>query len=59
MTELTAHRTLALREVVANDPDAAYLAILHALCLKLFYRLGLDSTGWQRSWRAFSIRHER
>jgi ParB family chromosome partitioning protein len=43
MTELTAHRTLALREAVANDPDTAYLAILHALCLKLFYRLGLDS----------------
>jgi ParB family chromosome partitioning protein len=31
MTELTAHRTLALREAVANDPDTAYLAILHAL----------------------------
>jgi ParB family chromosome partitioning protein len=43
MTELTAHRTVALREAVANDPDTAYLAILHALCLKLFYRLGLDS----------------
>jgi ParB family chromosome partitioning protein len=43
MTELTAHRTLALREAVANDPDTATLAILHALCLKLFYRLGLDS----------------
>ena len=43
MTELTAHRTLALREAIANDPDTAYLAILHALCLKLFYRLGLDS----------------
>jgi ParB family chromosome partitioning protein len=43
MTELTAHRTLALSEAVANDPDTAYLAILHALCLKLFYRLGLDS----------------
>jgi hypothetical protein len=43
MSELTAHRTLALREAVANDPDTATLAILHALCLKLFYRLGLDS----------------
>ena len=43
MTELTAHRTLALREVVANDPDTAFLAMLHALCLKLFYRFGLDS----------------
>jgi len=42
-TELTSHRTLALREAVANDPDTAYLAMLHALCLKLFYRLGLDS----------------
>jgi ParB family chromosome partitioning protein len=43
MTELTAHRTLALREAVANDPDVAFLAILHVLCLKLFYRYGLDS----------------
>jgi ParB family chromosome partitioning protein len=43
LTELTAHRTLALREAVANDPDTAYLAMLHALCLKLFYRFGLDS----------------
>jgi ParB family chromosome partitioning protein len=43
MTELTAHRTLALRETVANDPDTAFLAMLHALTLKLFYRFGLDS----------------
>jgi ParB family chromosome partitioning protein len=43
MTELTAHRTLALREAVANDPDTAFLAMLHALTLKLFYRFGLDS----------------
>jgi len=43
MTELTAHRTLALREAVANDPDTAVLAMLHALTLKLFYRFGLDS----------------
>ena len=37
MTELTAHRTLALRNAVASSPDAAYLAVLHALCLKAFY----------------------
>ena len=43
MTELTAHRTLALREAVANDPDTAFLAMLHALCLRLFYRFGLDT----------------
>ena len=43
MTELTAHRTLALRDAVANDPDVAFLAALHALCLKLFYPYPLDS----------------
>jgi ParB family chromosome partitioning protein len=37
MTELSAHRTLALREALANDPDAAFLAVLHALALRMFY----------------------
>ncbi|MCX7587305.1 ParB/RepB/Spo0J family partition protein [Phenylobacterium sp. 58.2.17] len=43
MTELTAHRTLALRDALGSDPDTAFLAMLHVLCLKLFYRHGLDS----------------
>ena len=43
MTELTAHRTLALRDALANDPDTAFLAVLHVLCLKLFYHYGSDS----------------
>jgi len=43
MTELTAHRTLALREAVANDPDVALRAALHSLCLKLFYHYGFDT----------------
>jgi ParB family chromosome partitioning protein len=43
MTELTAHRILALREAVANDPDTALRAALHALCLKLFYHYGFDT----------------
>lgn len=43
MTELTAHHTLALREAVANDPDVAFRAALHALCLKLFYHYGFDT----------------
>jgi len=43
LTELTAHRTLALREAIGADPATAYLAVLHMLCLKLFYRYGLDS----------------
>jgi ParB family transcriptional regulator, chromosome partitioning protein len=39
ITELTAHRTLALRDALANDPDAAFAAVLHTLCLVAFYRL--------------------
>ena len=43
LTELTTHRTLALRDAVATDPDVALRAALHALCLKLFYRYGFDT----------------
>ena len=38
VTELTAHRTLALRDGVANYPQVAFRAVLHALCLNAFYR---------------------
>jgi ParB family chromosome partitioning protein len=34
--ELTAERTLALRDAVANAPSVAFLALLHALCLSVF-----------------------
>jgi ParB family chromosome partitioning protein len=37
--ELTAHRTLALRDALANDPGMAFAAVLHALCLGAFYRM--------------------
>ena len=43
LTELTAYRTLALREAIGRHPDVAFLAALHVLCLKLFYRYGSDS----------------
>jgi ParB family chromosome partitioning protein len=43
MTELTAHRTLALRHALGDQPDVAFLAALHALCVKGFYRYALDS----------------
>lgn len=43
LTELTAYRTLALREALGKDPATAFLAVLHVLCLKLFYRYGSDS----------------
>src|SRR6185503_7974955 len=37
VTELTAHRTLALRDAVASDPDTAFLAVLYTACLGTFY----------------------
>lgn len=43
MTELSAYRTLALRDALARDPDVAFRAALHAVCLKLFYRYTPDS----------------
>ena len=42
LTELTAYRTLALREAIGRSPDVAFLATLHVLCLKLFYRYSLQ-----------------
>src|SRR6266446_3024004 len=36
VTELTAHRTLALRDAVANNPQVAMTALLHKLCLDTF-----------------------
>ncbi|MDI4658804.1 ParB/RepB/Spo0J family partition protein [Xanthobacter autotrophicus] len=43
MTELTAHRTLGLRQALGDRPDVAFLAALHALTLKAFYHYGSDS----------------
>ena len=36
VSELTAHRTLALREAVGNNPHVAMTALLHKLCLDTF-----------------------
>ncbi|MEM8992203.1 MAG: ParB N-terminal domain-containing protein [Pseudomonadota bacterium] len=41
--ELTVHRTMALRDTLANDPQLAMLACLHAMVLQLFYHYGQDS----------------
>ena len=43
VTELTAHRTLALRDALADDPHIAFQAVLHALCLSAFYRYASDT----------------
>jgi ParB family chromosome partitioning protein len=37
ITELTAHRTLALRDALANNPHIAMTALLHKLCLDKFH----------------------
>jgi ParB family transcriptional regulator, chromosome partitioning protein len=36
LSELTAHRTLALRDAVANNPRIAMTVLLHKLCLDTF-----------------------
>jgi ParB family chromosome partitioning protein len=37
ITELTADRTLALRDTLATDPSVAFVAVLHKFCQDVFY----------------------
>jgi ParB family chromosome partitioning protein len=39
VSELTAHRTLALRDAVANNPHVAMTALLYKLCLDAFQHI--------------------
>ncbi|AWI91903.1 DNA-binding protein (plasmid) [Methylobacterium sp. DM1] len=42
-TELTSYRTIALREALADDPEAAFIAVLHAMVIRVIvngYRTG-------------------
>lgn len=41
--DLTAARTVALRNALANDPVIAFIAVLHAFVLKTFYLYGSDT----------------
>ncbi|CAN7585011.1 ParB/RepB/Spo0J family partition protein [Pararhizobium sp. LjRoot255] len=41
--DLTAARTIALRNALANDPVMAFIAVLHSFVLKIFYLYGSDS----------------
>ncbi|MEZ5838113.1 MAG: ParB/RepB/Spo0J family partition protein [Geminicoccaceae bacterium] len=43
MAELTAHRTVALRHVLGEQPNMAFLAALHAVTLRCFYHHAQDS----------------
>jgi len=40
VSELTAVRTVALRNALAGDPHAAFIALLHALTLSVFHQHG-------------------
>ncbi|CDZ40205.1 ParB domain protein nuclease [Neorhizobium galegae bv. officinalis] len=41
--DLTAARTVALRNALANNPVIAFIGVLHAFVLKTFYAYGSDS----------------
>ena len=43
VSELTAYRTLALRDAVANNPHVAMTALLHKLCLDTFQHAAAGS----------------
>jgi ParB family chromosome partitioning protein len=43
ITELTAHRTLALRDTLAGHPSVAFVAVLHNFVLTTFYRFASSS----------------
>lgn len=43
LTELTAHRTLALRYALGEQPHIAFVSALHALALTVFYSYRSDS----------------
>ena len=44
VTDLTAHRTLALRDAVASSPMVALAAMLHALVLETFYTYSMSAS---------------
>lgn len=41
--DLTAQKTLALRNALASEVDIAFVTVLHALVLQVFYRFAKDS----------------
>jgi ParB family chromosome partitioning protein len=43
LIELSAYRTVALRNAVAARPDVAFRSVLHGLCLRVFYRTSADN----------------
>ncbi len=44
VSDLTAHRTMAMRETLAQNPDLALIALTHALVLRAFVQYGAMPT---------------
>ena len=57
VTELAAHRTLALRNAVAAHEDVAFRAVLHALCVDTLYTARGASCLQVRATSAMSMAH--
>ncbi|MGX1058002.1 ParB family chromosome partitioning protein [Bradyrhizobium japonicum] len=52
ITELTAHRTLALRDALAENPVIAFQAVLHNFVLTAFYRFSSSGSSLEIGLRA-------
>lgn len=55
IAELTAHRTAALRDALANNPDLAQLALVHALVSRVF-ALGASASCLDIRWGSRNLR---
>jgi ParB family chromosome partitioning protein len=55
VTELTAERTLALRDKLATTPSVAFQAVLHKFCLDVFTRYLASGTAMEVSVRSVSF----
>jgi len=55
VTELTTHRTLALRNAIACHPQVAFAAVLHALTLDTFYHYSSGTSCVEISVRGGSL----
>ena len=55
VTELTAHRTLALRDAVACHPQVAMTALLHKLCVDAFQQTYVDRGALKPACATFSF----
>ncbi|SFG79209.1 ParB/RepB/Spo0J family partition protein [Methylobacterium gossipiicola] len=56
-TELTSYRTIALREALADDPEAAFIAVLHAMVIRVLVLACRTGTCLEISTRSSRVDH--